>query len=149
MAEENIDNIKKQCLFCKIAAKEIPSDIIYEEEGFMAFLDINPVNPGHVLIIPKEHYTFSFQVPEQLFIKMFLFAKVLSSVFIKNMGFKGTNVFVANGAAAGQRSPHFIIHIIPRKEIGEANFSPIEKQDIDKDQLLEEIRKGLNSKNVK
>jgi histidine triad (HIT) family protein len=56
-------NKDKDCIFCKIAAKEIPAEIVYEEEDFMAIMDINPRSPGHVLVIPKTHYRWVWDVP--------------------------------------------------------------------------------------
>lgn len=52
------------CIFCKIANKEIPANIVYEDAGFIAFLDIRPLSPGHALIIPKAHYRFVWDVPD-------------------------------------------------------------------------------------
>jgi histidine triad (HIT) family protein len=53
----------ENCIFCKIANKEIPAHIVYEDKNFMAFLDINPQSPGHVQVIPKSHYRWVWQVP--------------------------------------------------------------------------------------
>lgn len=54
----------KDCIFCKIANKEIPSHIVYEDNDFLAFLDINPQSPGHVQVIPKKHYRWVWEVPD-------------------------------------------------------------------------------------
>jgi len=54
---------KASCIFCKIASKEIPAEIVYEDENFLAFLDINPLSPGHTQIIPKEHHRWVWDVP--------------------------------------------------------------------------------------
>ena len=58
------------CLFCKIIKKEIPSEIIYEDEDILAFLDINPTTNGDTLIIPKTHYQDVFQVPDDVLVKI-------------------------------------------------------------------------------
>ena len=63
--EKNMD-----CLFCKIIKKEIPSEIIYEDEDILAFLDINPTTNGDTLIIPKTHYQDVFQVPDDVLVKI-------------------------------------------------------------------------------
>lgn len=55
--------MEKDCIFCKIARKELPAHVVYEDENFMAFLDINPQTPGHVQVIPKEHYRWVWDVP--------------------------------------------------------------------------------------
>lgn len=54
----------ENCIFCKIVAKEIPANIVYEDEDFLAFLDIRPLAPGHTLVIPKKHYRYVWDVPE-------------------------------------------------------------------------------------
>ena len=54
---------KASCIFCKIASKEIPAEIVYEDENFLAFLDINPLSPGHTQIIPKEHHRWVWDAP--------------------------------------------------------------------------------------
>ncbi|HEX8994206.1 MAG TPA: HIT domain-containing protein [Candidatus Paceibacterota bacterium] len=55
---------KDDCIFCKIVAKEIPAHIVYEDAGFLAFLDIRPLSPGHTLVIPKDHYRWVWDVPQ-------------------------------------------------------------------------------------
>ena len=59
-------NVDKDCIFCKIGAKTKPSHIVYEDEHFLAFLDIHPKAPGHVQIIPKNHYRFVWDVPSEM-----------------------------------------------------------------------------------
>lgn len=54
----------KNCIFCQIAQKELPAHIVYEDDDFMAFLDVNPQSPGHVQVIPKEHFRWVWQVPD-------------------------------------------------------------------------------------
>ncbi len=118
MAETNIDmeKIKKSCIFCKIVSNEIPAHKIYEDDEILVVLDIRPVNTGHCLILPKEHYFVSAQLPPQLFGKMTALAKKIASAFIKEMGYKGANILISNGQAAGQKISHMLIHVIPRKE---------------------------------
>ncbi len=67
-----------QCLFCNIANNKIPSFKIWENEDFFAFLDINPINPGHLLLIPKKHFEEVYDLPEELFIDLFKAAKFLA-----------------------------------------------------------------------
>jgi histidine triad (HIT) family protein len=67
------------CLFCKIIAKEIPARIVWEDERFLAFLDLRPVNPGHLLIIPRKHFETVFDMPDNLYKELFETAKVLST----------------------------------------------------------------------
>jgi histidine triad (HIT) family protein len=107
---------KQQCIFCKIAAGQVASKKIYEDDRCIAILDINPANPGHVLLMPKEHYAIMPMMPEELLGHLARIAKGLSHVLLNSLKTEGTNIFIANGTAAGQRSQHFMIHIIPRKE---------------------------------
>jgi histidine triad (HIT) family protein len=107
---------KKQCIFCHIVAGKVAAKKIYEDDKTIAVLDINPGNPGHVLLMPKEHYMIMPQLPEDELQHIFTVAKHLSNVLLRTLDVRGTNIIVANGPAAGQRAQHFMIHIIPRKE---------------------------------
>ncbi len=107
---------KKQCIFCQIIEGKVQSKIIYEDEKTKAILDINPANPGHILLMPKEHYTIMPQMPADEISHIFVVAKALSNALLKGIGAQGTNILIANGVAAGQRAQHFMIHIIPRMD---------------------------------
>ena len=98
------------CIFCKIIAGEIPADKIYEDDKILAFLDINPVMPGHVLIIPREHYAMMLDVPDELLGYCFIKAKEL---MIKTK--KAMEVDYISVSVSGIDIPHFHIHLIPRK----------------------------------
>jgi histidine triad (HIT) family protein len=114
--EELASYQKANCIFCKIIAKEIQSKIVFEDEQVLCILDINPAAPGHVLVIPKEHFALLPQIPEPLVNKLFLVAQHVSNAMLRSLNVQGTTIFIANGAVAGQRSPHFLFHIIPREE---------------------------------
>ncbi len=120
MAEEEVKEVteasEQQCIFCKIIKGEIPSKKIYEDNIVSVILDINPANLGHALVLPKEHYAIMPQVPGKELGHMFKISKHISNCMLKALDVKGTTIFVANGALAGQKAPHFMIHIIPRKE---------------------------------
>jgi len=107
---------KKQCVFCHIISGKVQSKKVYEDEKALAILDINPANPGHVLLMPKEHYSILPQLPEDQIAHIFMVAKSLSNACLRALGAHGTNIIVANGVAAGQKANHFMVHIIPRKE---------------------------------
>lgn len=114
--EELAEFQKQQCIFCQIISGKIPSKKIYEDERSIAILDINPATKGHILLIPKEHYSIMPQIPDNEIQHFFVVAKNLSKILLRALKVNGTNIFVANGLAAGQRSQHFMIHVIPRKE---------------------------------
>ena len=117
LSPEQIAELQRQnCIFCSIASGKIPSKKVYEDEICMAFLDINPASPGHVLLVPKKHYQILPQIPDAEVAHMFTIAKYISNAALRTANAKGTTIFVANGALAGQRAPHVIIHIIPRDQ---------------------------------
>jgi histidine triad (HIT) family protein len=116
MSPEELATLQKaNCVFCKINAKEIPAQIIYEDDAVNCFLDINPAAKGHVLVAPKEHVQILPQIPPDVFKKLFIAAQHVSQSLLKALQVEGTTIFVANGAVAGQRAPHFLIHVIPRE----------------------------------
>ena len=100
----------EDCIFCKITNGEIPSYKVYEDENFLAFLDINPFTKGHTLVIPKKHYKWVWDLPENeyadLFEKIKLIAKALEKTF--------NTEWIVEGIA-GIDIPHAHIHIIPRQ----------------------------------
>lgn len=116
MSPEELQQLQKQqCVFCQIIAGKVPSKKVYEDPICLAILDINPAAKGHLLLLPKEHYAIMPQVPEKVLRHLSIITKNLSPVLLKGVRADGTTVFIANGAAAGQRAQHFIFHLIPRK----------------------------------
>ena len=107
---------KKQCIFCQIVQGKVQSRKIYEDEKALAILDINPANPGHALLMTKEHYSIMPQLPDEDIAHIFMAAKALSNSMLRSIDAQGTNIIVMNGIAAGQRAQHFMVHIIPRKD---------------------------------
>ncbi|MFA5841482.1 MAG: HIT family protein [Candidatus Paceibacterota bacterium] len=101
-------------LFCKIIASEIPAKIIYEDEFSLAFLDINPINTGHVLLLPRRHFENIFDMPEDLAAKLSAVSKKLAIAIKGSLNADGINITSNNGAAAGQLVFHAHTHIIPR-----------------------------------
>ena len=102
------------CLFCKIIEGKIPSSKIYEDKTVIAFLDINPVHPGHTLIVPKCHSTSLFDMPEDDIAAVFSAAKKIAQAVKDATGAGGINVNMNNDKAAGQVVFHSHIHIVPR-----------------------------------
>ena len=105
----------QNCIFCKIIKKEIPCEKVYEDEISLAFLDINPVNIGHTLIVPKKHFENIYDIDEDLVAYLAKIAKKIS-IALKKMGASGTNITTNNGEVAGQVVLHYHIHVIPRFE---------------------------------
>ncbi|MBI4896290.1 MAG: HIT family protein [Candidatus Aenigmarchaeota archaeon] len=104
----------KECLFCKIVRGEIPSKKIYEDSDIFAFLDINPANKGHTLVIPKKHKEMIYDLDEQTLSKLMSVVKNLATMIKTKLHADGVNVMQNNGQAAGQIVSHFHVHIVPR-----------------------------------
>ena len=102
------------CLFCNIVRREIQSSIVYETEHTLAFLDIHPVNPGHVLVIPKSHSQNIFDIQSSDWAQVAESVRVVASAVEKAMFADGVNVMMNNRASAGQVIDHPHVHIIPR-----------------------------------
>jgi len=104
----------QNCIFCKIAAGDIPSATLYEDEDFKVILDIEPASKGHALILPKEHYANLYELDDELAAKALVLAKKMITKLTDIVGCDGYNVLQNNGAAAGQTVFHFHMHLIPR-----------------------------------
>lgn len=106
------------CIFCKIAAGEIPSAAVYEDETFRVILDLGPASKGHALILPKCHAKDITELPENVAAQVLPLAAKIGTAMKKGLGCAGFNVVQNNGEAAGQTVMHFHVHIIPRYENG-------------------------------
>ncbi len=102
------------CVFCDMINKEMHRGMLYEDGDVVAFLDIAPVNQGHLLVIPKTHYENIFDVPEETLQKIILVVKKMAQVLDKISD--GINVVSNNKKAAGQIVNHLHFHVIPRLE---------------------------------
>ncbi len=102
------------CVFCKIVKWETPSQRVYEDDKYIAFLDINPINFGHTLIIPREHYANIEETPEEVLADMIRLTKKLGPAIQEAMHADAYNVGINNGTAAGQAIDHVHFHVIPR-----------------------------------
>ncbi|MBR1861354.1 MAG: HIT family protein [Lachnospiraceae bacterium] len=105
---------KDDCIFCKIANGEIPSNTVYEDEDFRAILDMGPAAKGHTLLLPREHADNLFELPDDLASKALVTAKAVGKKIKEKLGADGLNIVQNNGEIAGQTVMHFHIHIIPR-----------------------------------
>ena len=102
------------CLFCKIAQGIIPASVVLETPGVIAFLDIHPVNKGHVLLLPKSHHADLTELPEELAAETAKLLPGLARAVKLATGAEGLNVIINNGEAAGQTIAHGHWHLIPR-----------------------------------
>lgn len=104
------------CIFCKIAAGEIPSTTLYEDDDFRVILDIEPATKGHALILPKEHYANLYELDDAIAAKALVLAKKMTTALKDVLGCDGYNIVQNNGTVAGQTVFHFHMHLIPRYE---------------------------------
>lgn len=130
----------EDCVFCKILAGKIPSEKVYENDKVYAFLDIVPVNPGHTLVIPKEHYDNIEDLPEDILCEMSKVVKRVGQAIKKGLGSRGYNIALNNGIVAGQVVPHVHFHVIPRKTSDGLKLWPQRQY---QDQEAKEVAKRL------
>jgi len=104
------------CIFCKIVRKEIPATFVYENHKTFAFMDIKPTNPGHVLVVPKEHHADFASTPADQLGDIVAVAQRVGQAAVSELGAAGFNIGVNNGRAAGQIVDHMHLHVIPRYE---------------------------------
>ena len=102
------------CIFCKIAAGEIPSATLYEDEDFRVILDLGPATKGHALILPKEHYRNLYDIDDEMAAKAMILAKKMVKKMTDVLGCDGYNIVQNNEEPAGQTVFHFNMHLIPR-----------------------------------
>jgi histidine triad (HIT) family protein len=136
------------CLFCRIASGEIPCKKVYEDGAHFAFLDINPRNPGHVLVIPKKHYLSLLDMSPREAGALFETARVVAEGVKRGAKSEGLSVVQSNGKAAGQVVSHVHVHLIPRYlsegPVGLESVLSVKKMpDETLDQIAGAIRAGL------
>lgn len=115
--------LKDDCIFCRIIKGEIPSNTIFEDEEFKVILDAGPVSRGHALILPKDHYSDLYEIPEEKAASAIKLAKKLMIQMTDKLGCDGFNVLQNNKEAADQSVPHFHMHLIPRYVDGQKLFA--------------------------
>jgi histidine triad (HIT) family protein len=103
-----------ECIFCNIADRKAEAEIVFEDENILAFLDIQPVNFGHTLVITKKHYDNFLTVPKEELDKLIHATQFIAGAVKRGLNADGFNVISNNGNSAGQSVYHFHFHIIPR-----------------------------------
>ncbi len=107
--------VESDCLFCKIVANQVPAYVVYDDPRTMAFLDINPINPGHTLVIPKAHAIDVFDINDDDSAALMATACRIAAVIRAALdGVVGINLLQSNGAGANQSVFHIHMHVIPR-----------------------------------
>lgn len=146
LTKEEVEYLQEQqCIFCRIAKGEVPTKKVYEDTEFIAFLDINPLSPGHTQVIPKEHFSVLPQIPDELNAKYFEVVKKLSSAIYDAMNAQGINILQGSGQAAGQVVMHASMQIIPRFEDDRVDLTKWNAKKMPDEQLTE-IQKRIVEK---
>jgi histidine triad (HIT) family protein len=105
---------EENCIFCKIIDGTIPAYKVYEDDETLAFLDIHPNNPGHTLVIPKDHFENIYGTPSETLCRMIMTVQKMAIAVKNGADADGVNIMMNNESAAGQEVPHAHIHVIPR-----------------------------------
>lgn len=143
---------KKQCLFCQISKGLVETKKVYEDDRVLAFLDIMPAKLGQVIIIPRQHYQFMFQMPDDLLDHIFDITSLLEEIVVNVTKSNGVNIIINQGETAGQNVPHFAINLVPRTDNDGLNFNwprnPVDKEELEEiaKEISERIKKDLEVK---
>lgn len=105
---------RDDCVFCNEVGRMKKAAIVYEDDRAMAFMDIAPVEEGHTLVIPREHFVDIFDIDAQDFARVHELSRVLAKAVMKAVGADAMNIGQNNGECANQRVMHYHLHIIPR-----------------------------------
>ena len=135
----------ENCIFCKIAAGEIPSATLYEDDDFRVILDLGPASKGHALILPKNHYRNLYDIDDEVASKAILLAKKMITKLTDVLNCDGYNIVQNNEEAAGQTVFHFHMHMIPRYANGPQMvlWNPGKLDDTEKTEIIEKVKKEL------
>ena len=133
------------CPFCNIASNKTPASIVYEDETVLAFMDANPANVGHTLVVPREHWENIYKIPEKLLADIVVVVKRVSVAMKKTVDAEGISILQLNGRAAGQSVMHFHVHVIPRFRedslVGHRGLERPERSELD--EIAKKIRENL------
>ena len=131
-------------VFSKIISGEIPSYKVAENENCYAFLDIQPLKKGHVLVIPKKEIDYIFDLESDLYSKLWLFAKDVAAAMKKVINCKRIGI-----AVIGLEVPHAHIHLVPLESVGDINFTQIKLKlpEHEMKEVAEKIAASFNSSN--
>jgi histidine triad (HIT) family protein len=133
------------CDYCADAEK---GEKIFEDESVVALMSSQPASRGHVMVFPREHYTILEQVPDFLVGHLFAVANTISTTIFEILRVHGTNLIIENGTAAGQKTAHVAINIIPRSENDGLGFNWQPKQFTDDEMATAVLQLQEASKNV-
>ena len=134
------------CVFCDIVSKTTPAYIIYEDQGYVAFLDKYPISIGHTLVLPKAHFERVNNMSQREFCALYSRVHALNQLITSTMGAAASHISINDGAAANQLIPHVHVHIIPRSPNDNAGFTA---RKLMRPEQMEEVRKKLAVEDLK
>lgn len=102
------------CIFCAIIRGESPASFTYQDDNVVAFMDVQPITHGHMLVAPREHAVLMADLDDSVAMRTFRAARKMATLARATLGASGVNLFVADGEVAFQDVPHFHVHVIPR-----------------------------------
>lgn len=132
------------CIFCKIAAGEIPSERVAQNERAYAFLDIQPLARGHTLVVPRHHAARFTDMPPETARAVMDLSQEVARRLTRGLGAEGVTLAVNDGVAAGQEVPHVHVHLVPRG--GSDGFGPIHALFRDRPKLRDGELKEIGAK---
>ena len=130
--------MSESCVFCKIAVKEAPAHVVYEDDKVIAFMSIQPINVGHTLVVPKKHYENIYEIPEEDVAYLYKIVKKIAHAVNNAVNAEGIRVVQNNGEAAGQVIFHMHVHIIPMNKDPHGVHYPKSR---DAEELADDARK--------
>ena len=137
---------KDDCIFCKLANGDIPTNALYEDDIVKVIFDLGPATRGHVLVVPKEHFDNIFSMDEKTAGHVFAVASKIAKFLNDELGCDGMNLLQNNGEIAGQTVFHFHMHLIPRYKGDQVGITwhPGELNDADKEEILLKVKEQLS-----
>ncbi|MCB9091495.1 MAG: HIT family protein [Halobacteriovoraceae bacterium] len=139
-----------RCLFCDIISGASEASFVYKGKYCSAFLDLFPINPGHTIVIPNQHFTLFESMPEEVVSEMFIAAqKIYKAIISSDIPCDAGNIFISNGKIAGQEVEHCHLHVVPRYPGDKKLMKFISKEEIIKsyrvqlDKIAKQIKKFL------
>ena len=139
---------KPECIICELLAGNEPASFVYRDNDCAAFMDIQPVNPGHILIAPNKHVPLTGDLDAEAAAHLMLIAHMLTAALVESgLRCEGVNLFLADGEAAGQDVFHVHLHLFPRYR-GDGfglHFGPgyIRRERVELDEAAGQIRQAL------
>ena len=139
-----------ECVFCEILRGDSPATFVYQDDTVVAFMDIQPITHGHIIVAPREHAVLMSDLNETAAMRTFRVARRMAQTVRDSLGAGGVNLFVADGEIAFQDVPHFHVHVVPRysgsdptKIYQQANFEPVSV--MEQEAVAEKVRGALEN----